>query len=72
MSLINWKVELKLKWTNHCDLGANGNDNDDASSNNIIFTINGTKSNAPVVTLSANVNQKLSKLPSKGFERCEI
>ena len=39
MSLINWKVELKLKWTNHCDLGANGNDNDDASSNNIIFTM---------------------------------
>ena len=39
MSLINWKVELKLKWTNHWDLGANGNDNDDASSNNIIFTM---------------------------------
>ena len=46
-----------------------GNDNDDANSNNIILTIKDIKSYAPVVTLSAKDNQKLSKLLSKGFER---
>ena len=36
MSLINWKVELKLKWTKYCVLSAagadnvNGNDNDNS------------------------------------------
>ena len=35
---------------------------------NIVFTIKDTKLYAPVVTLSAKVNQKLSKLLSKGFE----
>ena len=47
MPLINFKVELKLKWTNYCFLSANGNDNDNenANLNNIIdnynVTING-------------------------------
>ena len=59
MSLINCKVELKLKGTNHWVLSANGNDNDDANSNNIIFTIKVTKLYIPVVTLSAKDNQKL-------------
>ena len=36
---INCKVELKLKWKNHCLLPPNGNDNDGVHSNNIIFTI---------------------------------
>ena len=39
MPLINWKVDLKLKWMKHCVLSANGNHNDNANSNNIIFTL---------------------------------
>ena len=38
MPLINWKIELKLRWTNYCVFSAaadNANDN----ANNIIFTI---------------------------------
>ena len=46
-----------------------GTDNTDANVENIIFTINNTKSNVPVVTLLAKDNQKLSKLLSKGLER---
>ena len=69
MPLINWKVELKLKWTNHCVLSAIGNENDEAKSNNNIFTIKDKKLYVHVVTLSAKNNQKLSKLFSKGFER---
>ena len=48
MSLINFKVELKLKWINHYVLSANGDDNDDANYNNIIFTIKDTKLYVPV------------------------
>ena len=43
MPLINCKVELKFRWTNHCAFSANGDDSDDANSNNIIFTMNDTK-----------------------------
>ena len=67
MPLINCKVELKLKWTKYCVLFAAGADNDDANSNNIIFTTKDTKLYAPVVALSAKHNQKLLKLLSKGF-----
>ena len=49
-------------------MSAAGADND-ANSNNIIFTIKGTQLFVPVVTLSVRDNQKLSKLLSKGFER---
>ena len=66
MPLINGKVELKLKWTNHFVLSANGNDNDSGNSNIIFFTIKDTKLYDPVVILSAKDNQKLSKLLSKG------
>ena len=72
ISLINCKVELKLKWTKFCVLSAAGIDNvinDNINVNNIIFTIKDTKLYVPVVTLSARDNQKLSKLLSKGFER---
>ena len=61
--MINWKVELKVKWTNHSALSANCNDNDVPNSNNIIFTIKGRSQ------LSAKDKQKLSKLFSNGFER---
>ena len=44
-------------------------DNANANSNNVTFTIKDIKLYVPVVTLSANDNQKLSKLLSKGFER---
>ena len=69
MPLIYYKVKLKLKWTNSCVLSAASADNTNAYPNNIIFTIKGTKLYAPVVTLSAKYNQKLSKLLSKGSER---
>ena len=48
---------------------ANGEDNDDANSNNSLFTIKGTKLDIRFVTLLGNDNQKLSKLLSKRFER---
>ena len=44
-------------------------DNANANSNNVIFTIKDIKLYVPVVTLSPNDNQKLSKLLRKGFER---
>ena len=50
-----------------CDWYYNANDNSD--DNNIIFNIKDTALCAPVVTLSARENQKLSKRLSKGFER---
>ena len=70
--MINYKVELKLKWTKYCVLSAAGNDNEisnAANANRIIFTIKVTKLYVPIVTLSARCNQKLSKRLSKGFER---
>ena len=69
MTLINWKIELKLKWTMCCALYAAGADNNDAYSNIIIFTIKDTKLDAPNVTLSAKANQKLLKCLSKVFEK---
>ena len=54
-------MELKLKWTKYCVLCAAGHDSEDASSDNIIFTIKDSK-------LVAKNNKKLSRLLSKGFE----
>ena len=67
--LINFKVELKLKWTNYYILASNNADNAIVKSNDITFIIEDTKPYALVVTLSAKHNQKLSKLLNKGFER---
>ena len=53
---------------NHCVLSAAGADNDNANSNNIIYTIKDRKLYVPVFTLSAKHSQKLSKLLSKGLE----
>ena len=69
ITLINYKIELKLKWIKSCVLSAAGTDNIDANPNNIIFTIKDTKLYVPVVILSAKDNQKLSKLLSIGLER---
>ena len=43
ISLIKCKVELKRKWIKYCVLPAAGTANDDANSNNIIFTIKASK-----------------------------
>ena len=55
--LINYKVELKLRWTKYSVLSKAGNDNLNNSDNNrIIFTIKGTKLYVVIVTLSARDN----------------
>ena len=70
MLFIICKVELKPKWTKDCVLAAADVDHANANNDdNIIFTIKDTKLYAPAVTLSSKDNQKLSKLPSKGFVR---
>ena len=69
MSLIIWKVELKLDCANHCVLTPADADNNDVKSNNVIFTIKDKKLYVPVVALSARDSQKLTKRLSKGFER---
>ena len=54
MSLINCKVELKLKWEKHSVSSANPNDNgnDNANANDTVFPIKDTKLCVPVVSLS--------------------
>ena len=72
MSLINYKIELKLKWTRFCVFPEASNENyinDISNPNNTIFIIKDKKLQVPVATLSGRENKKLSKLFSKGFER---
>ena len=61
MLLINCKVELELKWTEHCVLPmlgfANADNDDGANFNKYIFSIKGTILYVPVVTLSSKDNQ---------------
>ena len=64
--LINYKVELKLRWAKYCALAVAGVDNTNKNPNNI-FTMK-DKFYAPTVTISTKDNQKLSKHLSKGFE----
>ena len=59
MSLIYYKVALKLTWKKHCVLAGVGNDV--ADSGNIICIVKDTKLYVPVVILSAKDNQKLAK-----------
>ena len=68
MLMINCKVELKLRWTNHCVLASTGVENDGVNSNNIIFTGIERRLYVPAITLRTKENQKLSKPLSKGFE----
>ena len=63
--MINWKVELKLKWTKYYDLSATRTNNADANPDNIISAVKDTKLYVPVVTLSERNNQILSKSFSK-------
>ena len=70
MSLINYKLKLKLKWAKYCVLSAAGNDNiTNNNDNDIIFAIKDTKLHVHVVALSARDNPKLTKFHRKGFER---
>ena len=69
MQLITCKVELKLNSTNYFPLSANDNYNDDSNFNNIIISIKDTKFYVPALTISPNDNRKVTKLPSKRFER---
>ena len=63
------KSRIKRKWTKYCVLTVAAADNNDANSNNIIFTIKDTKLYVPFAALFAKDNQKLSNTFSKIFER---
>ena len=71
ISLIDWRIRLKITQSNYCVLWANENDNanDNDKANNIISTMKDRKLYVPVATLSAKNNQKLSKLLGKKFDR---
>ena len=62
-----------MNWNLHGQyivIGAvNADNDDDANSKNIVFTVKYMQSHIPVVISTAKDNQKLSKLPSKEFER---
>ena len=64
---VNRKVDLSLKWMNHCVLTAAGGNDANPDPNNISFAIKDTKLYVLEVTLSAKDSQKLSKLFSKEF-----
>ena len=49
MPLMNYKVELKLKWPSYYVLSPASNDNDSGNHDNIIFIIKDTKLYVPVV-----------------------
>ena len=55
LPLINYKVELKLKWAKYCIVSAAGADNtNNIDSNNIILTIKDTELYVPIVTYQQN------------------
>ena len=60
MPLINFKVELSLKWIENCML---------TTATTATFKITDAKLYVPIVTLSSEDNVKLSKLLSEGFKR---
>ena len=64
MSLVTFKVALKLRWKKHCALAAAGVENADTNSNNITFIIKDTKLFIPVVALPTKDNQNILKLLS--------
>ena len=68
MPLVNWKVELKLQQKKICIFFVNGYDNEDANSNNIIFTIEDAKLCVPVVTLLAKDDKNYQKLLAKDLK----
>ena len=64
MSLINYKISLRLKWSKDCILVAGT-----AANQNLIFKIIDTKLYVPVVALSTQDNIKLVKQLESGFKR---
>ena len=69
IQLINCKVKSKLKWTKHCVLSAadsKNNINEDASANDMIFTIKGTELYIPVVTF---LSKRQSKILKTSYQR---
>ena len=64
MPLINYKINLKLKWTQNCVLSSAAA----AAQNNVTFTITDTKLYVPIVTLSSKDTSHLSNLLSEGFK----
>ena len=62
-----WESGNKIKWTKNCVLATAGVNNDNANSNS--FPIKKRNLYVSVVTLSTKVNQKLSKIPIRYFER---
>ena len=68
MPFINCKVELKLRWTKQFVLALAGVENDNAHSNNLIFTIKDTKLYVPVVIASGKDNQNYQNLLAKDLK----
>ena len=60
-AIINWKVQLSLKWIEKCILSSEGTA--------VTFKITDAKLYVPVVTLKTEGNIKLSKLLSEVFKR---
>ena len=71
MPLINWKIELSLKWIENCvsTSAAIGEDANATGTDTANFKITDAKLYVRIVTLSAEDNGKLSKLLSDGFIR---
>ena len=61
MPLINYKVEISLKWIENCILSNSGT--------TATFKMTYAKLYIPIVTLKTEDNTKLSKLLSEGFKR---
>ena len=71
MPLINWKVELSLRWIENCVLftAAIGPNADATGADSATFKITDAKLYVPIVALSAEDNAKLSKQLGEGFKR---
>ena len=69
--LINYKIELSLKWIENCVLtsAAIGADANATGADSATFKITDAKLYVPIVTLSVEDSVKLSKLLSEGFKR---
>ena len=71
MPLINYKIELSLKWIENCVLSsaAIGADANATGADSATFKITDAKLYVPIVTLSSDDNVKLSESLSDGFKR---
>ena len=67
MPLINCKIKLKLKWTNHWVLARLGVNKANVNDNNI-FIIKDTNLYVPVITLPAKNNQKYENFLAKDLK----